>query len=43
MRNGDYLPTRFEAQNDAATLIFNGRTNSNPENSVGLISMAGKS
>ncbi|KAI8927086.1 hypothetical protein BC831DRAFT_453877 [Entophlyctis helioformis] len=43
MRNGDYTPTRIEAQNDAVPLLFNAKTQSNPENTVGLLTMAGKS
>ncbi|KAJ3397679.1 26S proteasome non-ATPase regulatory subunit 4, partial [Chytridiales sp. JEL 0842] len=43
MRNGDYTPSRIEAQNDAVTLLFNCKTQSNPENTVGLMTMAGKS
>ena len=42
MRNGDYLPTRFEAQADAVNVVFQTKTDSNPENSVGIMSMAGK-
>jgi len=42
MRNGDYAPTRFEAQVDAVTSIFTHKTDSNPENTVGLMSAAGK-
>jgi 26S proteasome regulatory subunit N10 len=42
MRNGDYIPTRFSAQQDAITFLFNAKTNSNPENTVGLMTMAGK-
>ncbi|KAJ3333125.1 hypothetical protein HDU76_011202 [Blyttiomyces sp. JEL0837] len=42
MRNGDYTPSRLEAQNDAVTLLFNAKTQSNPENMVGLMTMAGK-
>ncbi|EEH04700.1 26S proteasome regulatory subunit [Histoplasma capsulatum var. duboisii H88] len=41
-RNGDYLPTRFEAQADAINLIHSAKTQANPESSVGLMSMAGK-
>ncbi|KAJ9124061.1 hypothetical protein QFC22_000854 [Naganishia vaughanmartiniae] len=41
--NGDYAPTRFAAQNDAVSLIFNAKTASNPENTVGVMSMAGSS
>jgi 26S proteasome regulatory subunit N10 len=42
MRNGDYLPTRFEAQSDAVTTVFQTKIDSNPENTVGIMSMAGK-
>ncbi|CAG8470661.1 267_t:CDS:10 [Ambispora leptoticha] len=42
MRNGDYTPTRLEAQRDAVNLIFSSKTQSNPENTVGLMTMAGK-
>ena len=41
MRNSDYTPTRLEAQ-DAAGVISNSKINSNPENTVGVLSMAGK-
>jgi 26S proteasome regulatory subunit N10 len=42
MRNGDYLPTRFEAQLDATTTTFRTKIDSNPENTVGIMTMAGK-
>lgn len=42
MRNGDYTPTRMEAQNDAVTFLFNAKTQTNRENAVGLVTMAGK-
>ncbi|AMD20964.1 HEL317Wp [Eremothecium sinecaudum] len=42
-RNGDFLKTRFEAQIDAVEYIFQAKRNSNPENTVGLISAAGSS
>ncbi len=42
MRNGDYLPSRFEAQSDAVNLLANAKTSQNPESTVGLITMAGK-
>ena len=42
MRNGDYQPTRFEAQADAANTVFQTKTDSNPENTVGMMTMAGK-
>jgi len=43
MRNGDYTPTRLEAQHDAINLICGAKTHSNPENTVGAISCGGKS
>ncbi|XP_048745283.1 26S proteasome non-ATPase regulatory subunit 4-like [Ostrea edulis] len=39
MRNGDFVPTRFQAQQDAVNLVCHSKTRSNPENNVGLISM----
>ncbi|KAL5986030.1 hypothetical protein ACLOJK_028020 [Asimina triloba] len=55
MRNGDYSPTRFQAQADAVNLICGAKTQameilhslffvslSNPENTVGILTMAGK-
>ena len=42
MRNGDYLPSRFEGQSDCVNLLANAKTSQNPESTVGLISMAGK-
>ncbi|KAH9927858.1 hypothetical protein B0H21DRAFT_763045 [Amylocystis lapponica] len=42
MRNGDYQPTRFDAQADAVTTLFQTKIDSNPENSVGIMTMAGK-
>ena len=41
-RNGDYVPSRWEAQADAVNLIFSAKTQANPESSVGLMSMGGK-
>jgi len=41
-RNGDYTPTRFEAQSDAVSLIFSAKTQANAESSVGLMTMGGK-
>jgi len=40
-RNGDYMPTRFEAQNDAVNLVCGAKTQQNPENSVGILTTAG--
>ncbi|GMN29060.1 hypothetical protein TIFTF001_002276 [Ficus carica] len=42
MRNGDYTPSRFQAQSDAVNLICGAKTQSNPENTVGVLTMAGK-
>uniref|UniRef100_A0A8C7I1H8 26S proteasome non-ATPase regulatory subunit 4 n=1 Tax=Oncorhynchus kisutch TaxID=8019 RepID=A0A8C7I1H8_ONCKI len=40
MRNGDFLPTRLQAQQDAVNIVCHSKTRANPENNVGLISMA---
>ena len=42
MRNGDFAPSRMEAQLDAVNLLSGTKTQSNPENSVGLLSTAGR-
>lgn len=36
MRNGDYIPTRLEAQQDAANLLVGAKTQSHPESTVGV-------
>ncbi|XP_008788419.2 26S proteasome non-ATPase regulatory subunit 4 homolog isoform X2 [Phoenix dactylifera] len=41
-RNGDYSPSRFQAQAEAVNLICGAKTQSNPENTVGVLTMAGK-
>ena len=41
MRNGDFAPTRLEAQQEASQLICGAKTQSNPENTVGALAMAG--
>lgn len=41
-RSGDYAPTRFQAQADAANLLAGAKTQANPENAVGVLAMAGK-
>jgi 26S proteasome regulatory subunit N10 len=43
MRNGDYLPTRMESQADAVNLVCNVKTQQNPESTVGVMTMAGRS
>lgn len=40
-RNGDYHSTRWEAQIDIAEKLIEVKINSNPENTVGLITMGG--
>lgn len=42
VRNSDYLPTRLQAECDAINLLAGAKTQSNPENSVGVLSLAGK-
>ncbi|KAH7930337.1 hypothetical protein BV22DRAFT_1055288 [Leucogyrophana mollusca] len=42
MRNGDYQPSRFDAQSDAVNTIFQTKIDSNPENTVGVMTMANK-
>ena len=41
-RNGDYYPSRFQTQIEAANLIIENRCENNPENSIGIMTMAGK-
>lgn len=41
MRNGDYIPSRLEAQHDAANLLVTHKTQSNAESTVGVICMSG--
>ncbi|WVR03087.1 hypothetical protein IAU60_000076 [Kwoniella sp. DSM 27419] len=41
MRNGDYPPTRFQAQAEAVSTVFSAKTDANPESAVGLMTMAG--
>lgn len=43
MRNGDYAPSRMEAQRDAALLLCNAKRQSNVESALGVIAMAGPS
>mmetsp|Transcript_1952 Transcript_1952/g.5811 ORF Transcript_1952/g.5811 Transcript_1952/m.5811 type:complete len:169 (-) Transcript_1952:305-811(-) len=39
MRNGDYVPSRLDAQQDAANLLSTTKCDLNPENTVGLLTM----
>ena len=41
-RNGDYMPNRYQAQVAAANFIIENRCETNPENSLGIMTMAGK-
>jgi 26S proteasome regulatory subunit N10 len=41
-RNGDYSPNRLDAQSDAASMICQQKTGSNPENTVGVLTTAGQ-
>lgn len=41
-RSGDYSPTRFQAQADAVNLLAGAKTEANAENTVGVLTMAGK-
>ena len=41
MRNGDFAPSRLEAQQDAVNLLAGAKTQSNPENVVGVLTSAG--
>jgi len=41
MRNGDYSPSRFEAQAQAVNWLMNNKYGGNPENTVGILKMSG--
>lgn len=41
-RNGDYSPDRFQAQTAAVNLLAGSKMQDNPENGVGVLTMAGK-
>jgi 26S proteasome regulatory subunit N10 len=40
MRNGDFLPTRLDAQAEAVQLICGAKTRGNPENTVSVMTLA---
>lgn len=42
MRNGDYPPTRLDVQQEAANYIASLKSQANVENSIGVLTMAGK-
>ena len=41
-RNGDFPPTRWDAQQDAANLICEAKLGQNQESCVGIMTMAGR-
>jgi|LauGreDrversion4_2_1035121.scaffolds.fasta_scaffold184385_3 hypothetical protein len=41
-RNGDFAPSRWESQQDAASNICDVKLNQNPENTIGVMTMAGQ-
>lgn len=41
-RNGDYHPSRWDSEVEASNLIAESKSEKNPENTIGLITMAGK-
>ena len=42
MVNGDYTPTRIDAQYDAATMLCGAKIDANPESTVGVLTAGGK-
>lgn len=40
-RNGDFSGSRWESQQEATNIIIEAKIQQNPENTVGLMSMAG--
>lgn len=40
MRNGDFIPSRLQAQQDAVSLICHSKVRSNIENNVGLLTLS---
>merc|ERR1711976_239071 len=40
MRNGDFLSSRLQAQQDAVNVVCHSKTRSNPENNVGLLTLS---
>ena len=41
-RNGDYVPSRLDAQTDAANVVCGAKTQQHPENVVGVAFMSGE-
>lgn len=42
MRNGDFIPSRLQAQQDAVSLVCHAKLRSNPENNVALLTLGGQ-
>ena len=42
MRNGDFIPSRLQAQQDAVSLVCHAKLRSNPENNVALLTLGGR-
>jgi len=42
MRNGDYIPTRLGAEVDIVGMIAQAKCDSNPENTVAMVSTSGR-
>ena len=40
MRNGDFVPTRLQAQQDAVNVVARYKVRDNPETTVGLLTLA---
>jgi 26S proteasome regulatory subunit N10 len=40
MRNGDFIPSRLQSQFDAVNMVGIAKLKSNPENSIGILSLA---
>lgn len=40
MRNGDFIPSRLHAEQEAVNLITQVKLRAHPENNVGLLTMA---
>lgn len=41
-RDGDFVPSRWDSQQDAANLLVESKTQRNAENTVGVLSMSGR-
>lgn len=42
MRNGDYSPSRMDAQQETANVICGAKTNQHPETTLAVVTTAGK-